>query len=484
MVAVNRKLILLIQSFTDKEIEQFRKFITSPFFSNGRNYLPFLEQVLKFKEGNSEVDRKAEIYSDDGKKFSEQTLLNRYSELYYLGEKFLAYSGFSENKTGMDKILLEKLQEKKLQKLFKTNYERILENAVNEKFDLQKYQNLSQISVFLLKYLHDKNKVEQYYQEFYGNSKIILSIYLITLFETGIEFAQQRFDNRMYDPDYISDFLRKLDIEEDMMNFSDSDTLIMKITSMNYYLYKAFENTGNENYYFKAHGIFSDLSEELKDDYKVKVFNLLINYCIQKQNEGNTRYQNELFILYNEKLNQDLISDLKENKYLFNGFRDYVYIGLALKEYKWVENFIKQYSDLLPDEIRKDETNLSYAKLNFAKRNYDLSLSNLENINANNYLLYLDSSLIRLIIYFELGKYDEAYPEIDKHKKYIRNHKEIPKGRLNYSVNFLKVYQKLLKLASEPDMKDSDILKKELGEIDYFDNREWIVKKIKELKIN
>ncbi|MCB0729059.1 MAG: hypothetical protein KDD00_16450 [Ignavibacteriae bacterium] len=483
MVAVNRKLILLIESFTDKEIEQFRKFVSSPFFSKGRNYLPFLEQVLKLKEGNSADDGKAEIYSEDGKKFSDQTLLNRYSELYYLGEKFLAYSGFSENKAEMDKILLEKLQEKKLDKFFKTNYSRILENAVNEKFDLQKYHNLSQISVFLLEYLHDKNKVEQYYQEFYGNSIIILCINLITLLETGIEFAQQKFDNRTYEPNYVFDFLRKLNIEEDMVNFSKSGTLIMKITSMNYYLYKAFENTENENCYFKAHSIFNGISQELKDEYKVKVFTLMINYCIQKHNEGNSAYQKELFILYKEKLNQDLISDLKENKYLFNGFRDYVYIGLVLREYGWVENFIKKYSELLPDEIRKDETSLSYAKLNFAKSKYELSLSNLENINANNYLLYLDSSLIRLNNYYELGKYDEAYLEIDKHKKYIKNHKEIPKDRLNYSINFINVYQKLIKYVSEPDNKNSEFLLKELNELDYFDEREWIVKKVKDIEL-
>jgi hypothetical protein len=483
LVTINTKLILLIESFSDKEIKQFKKFITSSFFSEGRNYMPFLEKVLNIKAGNSLNDGKIEIVSDDGKKFSEQTLLNRYSELYYLGEKFLSYTGFSENKPEMDKFLLKKLQEKKLDKLFKTNYSRILKNTINEKFDDPKIRNLSQISEFLLNYLHDKNKIENFYLEYYNNSKIVLCNNLLTLFEMGIEFAQQKFDNRIYEPNYVFEFLRKLDIEEDMEEFKRCGSLIMKVTSMNYNLFKAFENSEIESNYFEAHKMFTELSAELKDNYKIKIFTFLINYCIKKLNEGFSDYQNELFKLYKEKLKLNLISDLQENKYLFNGFRDYVYVGLALRDFEWVENFIRNYSSELPSDIRKDETELSYAKLNFQKKEFLLSLSNLENIKTSNYLLYLDSSMIRLCNYYELEKYDEAYPEIDKYKKYIKNHKEIPKDRLKYSVDFIKVYQKLLKLASEPENKDSAYLKKELENVDYFDKRDWIMQKIKDLKI-
>lgn len=483
MELINYKLILLVKSLSAKEIDQFQKFISSPYFTKGRNYVPYLNEVIKFISGsnNNNISGKS-LHSDAGKKLSNQTLRNRYSELYKLGEEFLIYNSLSKSRYEKEKILLNELMDKKLYVPYSIKYRDTLNHLNKEKYDNNKFRDISDLTELNSRFLHDKNKVELLYNEYYRYSEIILCLNLINFFEIGNEFSQQEYDSRKYEPNYILVFLRSLEIETLMETFSSSDSEIFKVTAMNYYLYRAFENENNEVYYFKSHEIFTGLFYELKDSYKVKIFNYMINFSIRKQNKGIKKYQYELFKLYNEKLDQNLISDLKSNIYLFNFFRDYVHIGLSIKEYDWVENFISKYSNELPKEMREDETKLSYAKLDLAKRRFARSLSNLKNIKTTYYLLYIDSSMVKLCNYFELNKYEEAYLELDRLKHYLRNHKEIPKDHRYTYENFIKVYQKILKYQTNPERGEIGFLEKNVISLDMVSKRDWLIEKISELR--
>jgi hypothetical protein len=99
------------------------RFISSPYFNKGRNYLPFLERILLLRN-NNDSDEKTRIISEikSSLSLSDQTLRNRFSELYKLGEDFLIHNALSGNKAEKKKILLDKLLEKKLFTLFNINY--------------------------------------------------------------------------------------------------------------------------------------------------------------------------------------------------------------------------------------------------------------------------------------------------------------------------------------------------------------------------
>ncbi|MBK8554162.1 MAG: hypothetical protein IPL53_25195 [Ignavibacteria bacterium] len=482
MKIINSKLIDLIRSFSAGELRQFKIFISSPIFAKGRNYMPFLEYVLKVitdKDKSQRKEKSAKASADI--KLSNQTLRNRYSELYKLGEEFLIFNGLNENKIEKDKILLRKLLEKKLYTSYSIKHKDTVKHLVHEKYDNNKIRNLSQIAEMNSFFLHDKNKIEFLYNEYYKNSELVLCSNLLILFESGLEFAQQEFDNRKYDPNFVFDFLRNLKIDDLMKSFRKSDTVFFKVTSMNYFLYKAFENESNESYYFESHKIFAELFADLKDNFKIRFFIFLINFCIRKQNKGNVKFRHELFKLYNEKLNQNLISDLKNNNYVFNNFRDYVHIGLSIKEFQWVENFIEKYSKELPEEIREDETTLSHAKLYFAKRKFEKSLLRLQNIRTIYYLLYIDSSSLRLCNYYELKKYEEAFLELDRLKHYIRNHNEIPKVHKITIENFIRTYMKLLRIQTDPAKEELGFLGKEVKSLKMISKREWLLEKIGEI---
>ena len=231
---------------------------------------------------------------------------------------------------------------------------------------------------------------------------------------------------------------------------------MFRMTALYYYLYKANFDENNDEYYKISHKIFSEHFDQIEEDYKVKFFKIMINYCIRRFNEGNSHYKYELFKLYNEKLNQNLTEDLKINSYTFNHFRDFVFIGIAIKDFK------------------------SYAKLDFEKKNFERSLSNLKKIKATHYLLYIDTSMYKLYNNYELGEFEESYLEIDKLKHYFSNNKIIPKSHSLNIQNFLMIYKKLLKFKTEPIKIEPGYLEKEIKGIKDISNKEWLLEKIAE----
>lgn len=483
MAPINFKLINLLNSFSSNEIKEFKKFISSGLYTSGRNYLPLLNFILKYKSKNPYKIQSEEIplKLNSGKKFSKQTLKNRFSELYKLGEEFLIYLRVKDNKTEKDKLLLEMMIEKKLLSPFENRFKKIMQNIEKEKYNDRKFETILFLNEQKLAFLHEKMKENEIYDLYNDNSQIRLCIYLINLFEIGFEYALQEYSDREYANNYVMDFLRLLNIDELIHRFSESKNIIYEITAMNYFLFKAFENSDMEEYYFRSHKIFTSLSEQLSEEYRTYKFNQMIHYCIKKQNDGIKKFQFELFKLYNEKLNQGLYSDLQRKIYLSNNFRDYVYIGIAIKKFKWVEDFLKKYSKELPDEFREDEIKLSYAKLDIANKNYEKSLLKLDNIKADNYLLYTDSSVLRLCSYYELGLFEEAYLELDKLKHYLRNHNEIPKVHYHVNNNFIQVYQKLLRCITNSRQSDVGYLRKELVQDILVSKSEWLIEKINEL---
>ncbi len=483
MAIINYKLVLLIESFSAKELEQFRKFISSPFYSKGRNYTPFLENVLELKDKTKEDEIDNNLRTEiSGKQLSYQTLKNRYSELYKLGEEFLVTIWLSENKFEKGKIKLKKLIEKKLLAPYRINYRETLNNLNLEKFSPDKLRNLADLKEINSKYLLEKNKEDILYDERYEYSTLVFCSYLINCYKLGFDFLQQESDNRVYKPNYIKVLLKNLNIESIISDFRNSDNILFKIIAMNFYLYKANIDEKNEGDYYTSHNLLIEISEYINKEYKISCFTNMINYCIKKLNKGNVKYRYELFDLYNEKLSQNLTDDLRNKSYTFNHFRDYVFIAISVKKFDWLENFIEKYSGFLPPEIRNDEIKISYAKLYFEKKRFKKSLLNLNGIKVSHYLQYIDTSLIKLCNYYELKEFEYAYLEIDKLKHYFRNKKNIPKTLFLNTMNFIKIYRKLIIIQIDPEKIDTGYVEKEIKSMKLISRKSWLMEKIEELK--
>lgn len=480
---LNSKLISLIDSFTKTEFREFKKFISSAFFSGGRNYLLLFNLILKYRNKNFENLNAKNLYSKlyPGKSFSSQTLSNRISELYKLGEDFLIFKSLKTNKTEKDRILLMSFYERKLSKLFQNQLTKSKNSLRNKKDGDLKF--FDQVFLQRLGYAFSDEQIisEDTYTNYFEHSEFLTALFLKNIFEFGYEFLQQEQTNRHYDFNPSVEILKRMNIDDELINkLLKKDSVIFKTAAMEYFFYMNFKNPDQENYYFEAKKIFYELKDWLDSNYSFEIYKKLTNYCIMMQNAGIKKFQKELFSLYNERLNPGLSHNGKK-LFTVTTFRNYVLIGIILKKFKWTEDFIKKYSHELPPENRSNEVRLSYSKLYFSNKNYEKSLDYLEGFKGLNYLHHCDSSILKLCSYYELNEYEQAFSDLDTFRHYLRNHREIEKIHKEYYMNFVKVFQMLIRIktsANESGVFDVESL---MDKIKLASRKKWLEEKIEEL---
>lgn len=484
MKIADLKLFSLLDSFSERDIKEFRKLVSSKYYSGGRNYLQLLNRLLKIKKSGLEKLTPQILYRKlyPGTKFSLQTLNNRFSELFKLGEEFLIHRTLQENKTERDRILLLAYHKNKSNKHFRNRMSRSRKSVEDMPESDSKYLNLTFMDRLDISFSRDPVISENTYRKYFENSQNFTALLLKNLFDFGFEFLQQAQTNRSFEFNLVNEILSRLEIDDTLIKkLYRSNLKIFKIVVLEYYFYDIFKNPENEKNYYEARKLFEELKSSMEDNYISEAYKKMTNYCILRQNQGVTTFNMELFKLYNEILKQKIYLDHK-NEFSQTTFRNYVLIGIILKKIDWTEKFIKDHAKELPEEIRNDEINLSYSKLFFSRKNYERSLQYISGLKNLNVIHYSDSAILKLCNFYETKKYEEAYFEMDKFRHYISNHEEMPKIHREYALNFLKIYKMLLKIKTGVDKKDFYQAENTMNKMKLISRASWLSEKIKELK--
>jgi len=481
---INYKLLNFLNLLSKEDLTEFKKFICSPIYSLGRNYLPMLEELIKYKNADADKISATDLYNAvyPGKKYSGQTLKNRFSELLKLGEEYIIYKGVKNDIVERDSILTKAYLENRMFKFYESKFKKALSYLELQKTDDKKFADIYSLNLRNLWYLNETEKFDKYFTNIYDHSIYSVSMSLISLFDYGIEFLQQVNLNRKYDHNIVLNIVRKIKYEDIFDKKGINESEILNVVKLYYYLFNAFDNLEQESFYFEARKVFNKISASFSDSYKYKFYMIFIYYCTRMQNLGRKEYHAELFKLYNEKLDNGLITDFTENIFPVNNFRDYVFIGIEMGKPDWVINFIKKYSGYLPKKNRENETNLSYSRVSSYLGDYRKALEYVLKVKPYNYMHYLDASVAKLISYYELDMEEEAFLEIDKLIHYVKSHREISKIHKIYNKNFIKIYSKLLKIKFNPSKKEIVNLEGEFKELKFVTKRDWIREKIKLLK--
>ena len=484
MNIANSKLILLLDSFTETDLKDFKKLISSGYFSGGRKYTVLLNKILKIKSKGLEklTLQKLHLKLYPGKKFSIQTLNNRFSELFKLAEEYLIQKTIKENRTEKDRILLLSYHRIKAKKLFRSCYNRTKNFADSLPESDSKYLHLNFLDRLDITFSEEQSISENTYIKYFEDSQNFTALLLKNLFEFGFEFLQQEQTNRSFEFNLVNEILSRLDMDEQLLKkLLKSNSKLFKIVVMEFYFFNIFKYPESERNYFEARKIFEEMRSSMDDNYIKEVYKKMTNYCILRQNQGVKTFNTELFKLYNERLKLNIYLDHK-NVFPQTTFRNYVMIGIILGKYIWTENFIKKFSKYLPEEISSDEVNLSYSKLFFSRKNYERSLQYLSGLKGLNYLHYSDSAILKLCTFYEIQKYEEAYYEMDKFRHYIRNHDDIPKIHKEYALNFLRIYKMLIKIRTGVDKKDLFQIENAMNKTKLKSRESWLSEKITELR--
>jgi tetratricopeptide (TPR) repeat protein len=207
------------------------------------------------------------------------------------------------------------------------------------------------------------------------------------------------------------------------------------------------------------------------------IYLLTINYCIGRINAGISAFFRESFDLYR--------GGLENGTFLENGvlsrftFQNAVTSGLNLREFEWVENFIKSYNKLLDEKHQESFVHFNQARLYFEQKDYDRGMKLLAQSDYDDILMTLNARAMLLKIYYELNEFDALDSLIESMSSYLQRKKVMGYHR-NIFKNLIYCTKKLLK-AIPGNVEQIEKFKSEIQAIEPLMERKWLLEQLDKL---
>lgn len=492
------KLAVLLKAFSKKEMKDFEKFISSSYFSSGRNTKPLFNAIKKYYPSFDSVNFTEEkifkkLYPHkkfEGKK-SLHILRVLFSDITLLAEKYLKYVNLNTgvNKHFSDISYLSMLNTRKLDSHF-MKYFKDAEKSIGYVVD--------QDSSFFLLFMQRERKLCEYMlsrerqQETSGimlkQCEYLLSYFLAEYFKIR---AHYRTNELVYNADFNNTLLKEImesfDFEKVMNYMKNNSIQSYPVLAVYYYSMMAQIKIEEDVYYENFKHL---LKENFNHFDRVEKINLLTDLeasCWKRVNSNlpldkHVYYRKQLIEIHKKKLKESLYKSFNMEYMNIHTFRNILIAALNVKDYQWMEKFTEKYYKELPPEYSENMYNYSMAILNFSKGNFEKSLSLMSNVKYHYFYLRIDVKNWMLQIHYELNHLEQAYSLIDSYRHFLSKNKTVSDLFKKLNADFLNCYVKLMKIKHGDRNLNLDSIKREVNGASKFIHKGWVLKKIAELE--
>ena len=479
------RLIQTLKSFTKDEFRQFEKFVASPFFNNGRNYIPFLNELKKhyplFESRNDSLKPES-IYKKiyPGKNFNKQVMWNLVSQLEKLAMEFILQTGLKNNRHQRFALMFDELSKRNLDKhIFKE-----IESA-------EKYAGALKygIEYFNTKWILENNKAGYWNQvqgrqdkSCEGTVKSTEYLLLNFLSELSIQVSDLQILNIMYSTgDELNsaiEFVKSIDFKKLVETAKKNKNKYAQVINFYYNKIMCAVDENEEIYFFEMKKYFDENYKLFDKEEQSNTVISLANYCAHKMRLGDRKFLKILFEINKFRLEKEIgaYQNGRINKALYHQI---IRNALSLNEIKWAERFVYEYTPKLKREHQKTMNALARGYICYAKKDYEGSL---EFLNKVEFIDIRDKLHVRILsakAYYELGKSELLYYYIDSSKHFIGNNTAIEKNTKDAYMKFFNYLKKLQTLKGSNDQKKLKELREdiELDKILRLRHKKWLLEK-------
>ena len=468
------KLVGILHCLNRLEINQFTKYINSSFFNENELVKQLLEIYLPSIKNKEEItETKESIWQQifPNKKYNDTKFRRINSDLLKLLEGYLSYKEYSENEVISSLSLLKSVQKRGINKLVKSSLkqasqalkkhpfrngefyhnEYLLEleyaQTANAQFQRNEQINLDKIADNL-DYFFISEKLK-YYCELI-NSKGVFEIEYEMLFSTE-----------------ILNHLKKHPYED------------IPVISIYHKIYLSLKEPDVQSHYGELCQLLQEHSHKFPIDEARLMYGFAQNYCIKKINSGKAEFLEELFKLYQVVIEKKII--FVNNTLSPWDYKNIVTVGIRIKRFVWIEKFIHQYKNILPDEFRDTAYSYNLSKVYFSKNEFGKVIKLLQSIDYQDIFYLLDSKATLLKSFYELKEFETLSRLLDSFKILLNRKKNISKNyRINY-LNLIKHAQKLVDIQNGKTKKLA-ILKEDIADDTNVADLGWLKEKIAEFE--
>jgi hypothetical protein len=245
-----------------------------------------------------------------------------------------------------------------------------------------------------------------------------------------------------------------------------------------YRLYLTYADREDIDNYLILRDLIHLYSSSFPQQEAYNMYASLINYCAKQISLGNKEFYKNLFSIYKEMLNNEILFNNGKIDPLI--FKTIIAVAANLREFEWAEKFIKTNKDKIPEDQRENLVTFNLARLYFTQKKYDKVTDLLREIEYSDISLALQAKTMLLMTYYDTDEFDPLESFLESFRVYLNRHKEIPQHRIDYHKNLIKFTKKLTRII--PGDKEAVAkIKKEIEEKENFRVR-WLEEKIAELE--
>lgn len=205
------------------------------------------------------------------------------------------------------------------------------------------------------------------------------------------------------------------------------------------------------------------------------LYAFVLNYCIGRINAGEGRFLHEIFGLYREAIDRQVL--LEAGGLSPWDFKNIVVVGLRLSEFDWVERFIHGYKDSIPAEHRDNAFTYNLAKLHFYRRDYSKVLQLLLRLEYEDVFYNLDAKTMLLKIYYEQREIEALDSLLDSFRTFLRRNRLISEHHRTNYLNLIRFVKKLSRVR-HGDAKRLAQVRADVEATRQIADRDWLVEKM------
>lgn len=481
---VSSQALKILRSFDEKEREMLNDFIYSPFFNKSSTIHKFWEVLKNFAPGfPDDLMSKEKLFrlTFKGKKYNYGTMKNLIYNFTVLLEKFLEIKFHEEDKFQHEYNSLIYCIIKYYPELFKKKFAGMMKEykKISEGDDyhyLYKYQLIRLSSSFAaLESKMEKTLFEQ------GDS--LIYFFLIHLFQVNFNI-RIFFNVRNYEQknNLVEELLKILDLELIMKKIQANSEKDFKVVNLYYYMYLSNNHSENDEYFFKYKGLLLELQNVLNEyefgSMASGVINSLQNRADMGINGTGKEISEFLKLLIKLKVN---IGNT-DSKISLSNFSYNLRHFFEAEDIKYAEKFYKAYGPKLISSDREKMNNMYNAYKFYLAKDYNKALEFANKIRneSPNFKLFVKG--FQLKCYYELNEAEAFNYTLKAYRLLIYRKDTINAARKEYSKNFLNTINALFehKVFNKQNLDDIEV---DINRNKML-NKEWIIKKLEELKKN
>ena len=459
----NSKLIALFETFTKSECKVFEDYVHSPYFNKNEdvialwNYLKNIWPTFPEKQIEKErVFRK--VFPDTP--YDEKLLSYTMNYLLKTGESFLQQQYLEAHPLIHKYSLLSAFMERKLFKHFKYTYKKCSEYLQNEALgSAEKLFYQSKITELFSDYnIIEGVKNEQFL-------KMASDQFDEFLFLAKIKYSCEMLNRtKLVSPAFDIAFMEE--IEQKLQHQSIPNT----ITQLYYKIYQLYSDPTNEALFESLIQLLEESEKTIEHNELKAVYLYAINLSIINIRQGKQQYVETCFDLYRNGIASQALFERGE---LSTGsYTNTIRLGIMLKRFDLVENFIQEHYQYLPNESREDARFYNLALVAFNRFDFDTAISQLFQMPFRDPDYNISNRVLLIKSYYETDNIEPMLSAVASFNIYLKRNKKISTTIKRTYLNFCNIFSQIMRRRE----KKKATIKEKIDTTHPLIERTWLTK--------